>query len=139
MNYFLYANIIVVLFVACALLELVNYNLTGFSNNGRFPVMLTTSKKLLKFAVYTFLGIFCVIYFAMFWFVLVWTILAAVLNPNRFLPYAAAAMTLFTTIGIRYIQLKLRYLNMKKNFDRLIEEKINLVVEQSVSKLRRIN
>lgn len=75
----------------------------------------------------------------MFWFVLVWTILAAVLNPNRFLPYAAAAMTLFTTIGIRYIQLKLRYLNMKKNFDRLIEEKINLVVEQSVSKLRRIN
>lgn len=65
----------------------------------------------------------------MFWFVLVWTILAAVMNPNKFLPYAAAAMTFFTTIGIRYVQLKLRYLNVFKNIDRIIEDKINLVVE----------
>ncbi len=103
LEYFLYANFIVVVFVASTLVELVAYNLTGFSNNGRFPVKLTLPKRILKGLVYTLLAIFCILYFAMFWFVLVWTILAAVLNPNRFLPYAAAAMTLFTTIGIRYL------------------------------------
>lgn len=122
-------HIIVVVFVACALLELVAYNLTGFSNNGRFPVKLTLPKRILKFTVYAILGVFTILYFAMFWFVLVWTVLAAVLNPNRFLPYAAAAMTLFTTIGIRYVRLKLRYVNVIKNIDRIIEDKINLVVE----------
>ncbi len=120
------------------MLELVAFNLTGFSNNGRFPVKLTLPKRILKFIVYALLAFLSIMYFAMFWFVLVWTILAAVLNPNRFLPYAAAAMTLFTTIGIRYLQLKLRYFNMIKNIDRIIEDKIKLVVEQSVAKLRRI-
>ena len=118
-----------VIFVVCALLELVAYNLTGFSNNGRFPVKLTLPKRILKFTVYAILGVFTILYFAMFWFVLVWTVLAAVLNPNRFLPYAAAAMTLFTTIGIRYVRLKLRYVNVIKSIDRIIEDKINLVVE----------
>ena len=89
----------------------------------------TLTKKILTKSFVTLIGIFLIMYFAMFWFVLVWAVLAAVLNPQRFLPYAAAAMTLFTTITLKLIYYRMQYRNIMKNFDRIITEKINLLVE----------
>ncbi len=77
-------------------------------------------------------------YILFFWFVLVWAVLAAVINPNRFLPYAAAAMTLFTTFTIKLIYYQNQYQRLIKNFDKIITERINLLVEQSVAKLKRM-
>ena len=92
-----------------ALLELVSFYLTGYDNNGRFPVKLSLPKKVLTYAFTILVAIFLFLYFAMFWFILVWAILAAVLNPSKYLPYTAAAMTLFATIVAKYLAYKLKY------------------------------
>ena len=82
---------------------MISYYLTGLENNGRFPVKSTFGKKFLSNLFKILIGVFVMMYILFFWFVLVWAVLAAVINPNRFLPYAAAAMTLFTTFTIKLI------------------------------------
>ena len=102
-----YIHIYVLVYLVLAFIELISYYLTGFKNNGRFPIRYTWTKKILMGSFYVCIGIFLILYFAMFWFILVWAILAAILNPSKYLPYAAAALTLFTTIGVKIVMYKL--------------------------------
>jgi hypothetical protein len=65
---------------------------------------------------YVLLGIFLFYYFAMGWFCLTWCILAAVLNPSRFLPYTAAALALIGVFTAKAAFYKLKYTNTLKTF-----------------------
>ena len=108
-NIFGYIHIYVIVYLVFAFLELISYYLTGFNNNGRFPIRYTLPKKILMSCFLTCLGIFFLLYFAMIWFVLVWAVLAAILNPSKYLPYAAAALTFFTTISVKIVAYKAKY------------------------------
>ena len=99
---FLYVHIILVVYIVLAFLELVSYYIIGFDNIGRFRVKLGWDKKILNHTVFGLLFFFLFIFFAALWYTLVWAVLAAILNPNKFLPYAAGAVTLFTTMTMKY-------------------------------------
>lgn len=48
------------------------------------------------------MGLFCFLYFSILWFALVWAVLACIFNPSVYLPYSAAALTLFATVTAKY-------------------------------------
>ena len=125
----IYSDIIVFVYLFFAFVELFSYYLTGTINNGRFPVKYSLRKKIVSSTFLILIGIFMFLYFAMFWFVLVWAILAAVINPLRFLPYAAAAVTLFTTITVKFVYYRSLYQKYIRNFDKIITDRINILVE----------
>ena len=128
-NALIYSDIIVFVYLLFAFVELLSYYLTGTINNGRFPVKYSLRKKIVSSTFLILIGIFMFLYFAMFWFVLVWAILAAVINPLRFLPYAAAAVTLFTTITVKFVYYRSLYQKYIRNFDKIITDRINILVE----------
>ena len=128
-NALIYSDIIVFVYLLFAFVELLSYYLTGTINNGRFPVKYSLRKKIVSSTFLILIGIFMFLYFAMFWFVLVWAILAAVINPLRFLPYAAAAVTLFTTITVKFVYYRSLYPKYIRNFDTIITDRINILVE----------
>ena len=126
---FEYTHIFVLFYVVVAFCELISYYLTGFKNNGRFPIITSIPKKMLTTAFYFCIGVFFTFYFAMFWFILVWVILAAVLNPSKYLPYATAALTLFTTIGLKIVSYKLKYKNIFKKFEVIVTNRLIQAVD----------
>jgi hypothetical protein len=112
-------------YIIAAFLELISYYFTGFKNNGRFPIVFTLLKKLLLAIFYLTIGIILVLYFGMACFVLVWMILAAVLNPSKNLPYATATLAFFTVIGVKIVTYKLKYKSIYNRFDGAIKARFS--------------
>ena len=105
-------------------MEVLSFYLTGYDNNGKFPVRYSLVKKVLMFAFYTTLGLFLFLYFAMLWFVLVWVLLSAILNPSVFLPYTAAALALMATLSAKLIFYRKKYATVVTDFTCKIENTI---------------
>lgn len=134
---FIYIQISIVVFGFLALVELVSYYLTGLLNLGKYPVMYTFQKKLFNYLFKVVLAVFFFAYLSMLLFGSVWAVLAAIINPTRFLPYAAAAVTFFTTVTAKIVHYRSEYNKTIKNFDRVITDKISLIVETSIDKLKK--
>ena len=69
-----YRRVYVLVYLLFAYVEVLSFYLTGYDNNGKFPVRYSLVKKVLMFAFYTTLGLFLFLYFAMLWFVRVWVL-----------------------------------------------------------------
>ena len=80
--------------------------------------------------------IFFLLYYGMLWFILAWALMAAVLNPSTYLPYAAAAITFFATISAKILIYQVRYEQVYKNYDKIISEKLDEIVNKSLSKIK---
>ena len=72
-------------------------------------------------SLYSSYAIFLFAYTAMLWFVFVWAILAAIINPSLYLPYTAAALTLVGTIIAKYVGIQTKYNNITKALHVIIE------------------
>ena len=115
-----YIHIYAIVYLVFAYIEVLSFYLTGYDNNGKFPVKYSSAKKYFMFAFYLTLGVFLFIYVAMAWFVIVWALLAAILNPSVFLPYTAAALALLGTISAKLIFYRTKFEDLTKNFTQLI-------------------
>ena len=110
--YFEYAaltHIYVLVYLIFAFIELISFFMTGYDNNGKFPIQFTFIKKFTSMAYYILLGIFIFFYFAMVWFAFVWCLLSAILNPSKFLPYTAAGLALIATVATKYVMYRTKY------------------------------
>lgn len=72
----------------------------------------TYLKRFVMLSFYVTIGFFMFLYCAMFFFVFVWALLSAILNPSIFLPYTTAALALIATIGAKYVISRKKYENM---------------------------
>ncbi len=88
---------------------MLSFYLTGYDNNGKYPVKYSMSKRIIMISFYVTVGFFLFIYVAMLWFALVWALLAAILNPSVFLPYTAAALTLIATFTAKFVYYKTKF------------------------------
>ena len=128
LDIFMYIHFYVVVYLVFAFIELVSYYLTGFNNNGRFPISYTLPKKILMSCYLVCLIIFFVLYYGMIWFILVWALIAAILNPSTYLPYGVAAMTFFATISTKLLIYQLKYEQVYKKYDKIITKKLDEVI-----------
>ena len=126
-----YIHIYALVYLVFAYIEVLSFYLTGYENNGKFPVKYSILKKYFMYAFYSTLGIFLFLYIAMLWFVIVWALLAAILNPSVFLPYTAAALALIGTISARLIFYRVKYTDLINTFGKVIEEKIGGAFQKS--------
>lgn len=131
-----YIHIYVVVYLVLAYVELLSFYLTGYDNQGKFPVTYTFLKRVLMFAFYFTVAFFLFIYTAMMFFILVWAVLAAILNPSVFLPYTAAALTLFATIGAKVVMFRLKFDGMINNFEGIVKEKLGNAFLKSLEKVK---
>lgn len=120
------------------MIELISFYFTGLLNLGKYPVMYTIDKKLFNYFFKLILAIFLFAYVMMLWFGLVWAVLAAIINPTSFLPYAAASITLFATVTSKIVYYRSEYNRVIKKFDKVIADKISLIVEASIDKLKKV-
>jgi len=106
----LYIHIYVLLYLFVVFLELISFYITGFNNNGRFPTRLSFLRKALTTFLNIILAIFLFMYYAMFWLIMTWSLLGAILNPSKFLPYATSVLTLFAVISAKIAMLRTQIL-----------------------------
>jgi hypothetical protein len=118
---------IFVVYFFFALIELVSFYLTSYHDNGRYKIELTTSKKIVQYTFWSFIGLYIGIYFAYITIVLVWFLLGAVLNPNKYLAFASASATL-----IMFIKTKYDYIT---NLFETIQQKVKEIVNTQISEL----
>ena len=102
--------------------------MTGYDNNGKFPIKYSCMKKFISIMFEILLSIFLFVYFAMGWFAFVWCLLSAVLNPSKFLPYSAAALAFIATLATKYVIYRARYIITMRQYQIKIAEQIaNLI------------
>jgi hypothetical protein len=79
-------------------LEMMSFYFSGALDTGRYPVRQTKCKRRLVGIFWGLLFFLIAIYSAYLGLALVWALLAAILNPSKFLPYASASATLMTFV-----------------------------------------
>ena len=127
-----YIHIYVIVYLVFAYVEVLSFYLTGYDNNGKFPVRYSRAKKYFMYGFYITLGVLLFLYFAMVWFVLVWVLLAAILNPSVFLPYTAAALALMATVSAKLIFYRKKYETVVEDFKAKIEENIGAAFKKNI-------
>ena len=88
------------------MLELISFYLSGFEDSGRYETRYTRPKKILTSALWLLFLVYMAIYNAYLILVLVWCMLGAILNPQKFLPAATGTLTFVVFVVARYTQLK---------------------------------
>jgi hypothetical protein len=117
---FYYSMIFVVFFYFVAFVELCSYYTVGYDNAGKFLIMKTLKKKFWQ-SLFNFLLLVLVwIYFIGITFFISWSILGAIINPSKYLPYASASATLILFIKSKYQSIK--------DFQNLIFKKLDEVI-----------
>ena len=121
---FFYLLWFVALFYFIAFLELSSYYTVGYDNNGKFTIKKTFLKKLLSNLFLFLLALFTWLYVVMLVLVLSWSILGAIINPSKFLPYASASATFLMFIKSRLQSIENFIKDVYKELDDLIQKKI---------------
>jgi len=91
-GYFKCLLILGVLFFSTGLIELISFYCTKHINVGKYPVVKGTLKRLTSGLFWLMIMIFFAIYVAYGSIILIWCILGAVLNPQKFLPMAIGSI-----------------------------------------------
>jgi hypothetical protein len=113
-------QIYTIFYLIFAYTEVLSYYLTGYDNNGKFPVKYSRAKQYFMYAFYSTLALYLFLYLAMVFFVIVWALLAAILNPSVFLPYTAAALALLGTFSAKLLHYKAKFESMKQELLQVI-------------------
>lgn len=110
--------------------------MTGYDNNGKFPIQFTFVKRFISMAFYVLLGIFIFFYFALVWFAFVWCLLSAILNPSRFLPYSAAGLAFIGTLATKYVIYKAKYTFTMRQYQIKIAEQLANLINNVLSQMK---
>lgn len=114
--------LIFLIFYVLALFELMSYYATFYSFTGSIKIYKTGCKKCLSNSFYTYFVILFVMYVGYICLVALWMVLGAILNPNKFLPFATAVATF-----VMFVATKVKALNDLTNN---IEDKIQQFVQE---------
>ena len=109
------------------LIELVWHYLTGARDTGKFIVTRTFSRKVITSLFNTCVLIFLILYTASLSMILVWWILGAILNPQKFLPMALGSAVL---VGFSVL-IATRIRNVKKSLDSAVSQWIDASILSS--------
>ena len=95
-----------IFFGILALLSLISFYFTSVNISGSLILKRTCCKKVLDRVFFGFIFIYSFFYVWYINGVLMWFILGAILNPNKFLQYATAVLTfyIFVFSKIRYLK-----------------------------------
>ena len=107
--------IVGIAYVAIGLLSLTSYYVTDGLNTGRYHTVVHPYKKLSDLIFWYFTIFYIILYGFYISVVLVWCILGAVLNPNKFLPLATGAIVIIALLDQPLLQSKQCLLSNKKN------------------------
>ena len=94
------------LFFMIGLIELIWYYATGARDTGKYVVRRTWPRYIITILFWVMIFIFIAIYTAYISMILVWWILGAVLNPQKFLPFSTGAIVIIGFWGMIYSKLK---------------------------------
>lgn len=72
------------------------------------------------YAFYSTLAVYLFLYLAMIFFVIVWALLSAILNPSVFLPYTAAALALLGTFSAKLLYYKTKFAGLQQEFMQVV-------------------
>ena len=116
-----------IIFYLLALFELMSYYATFYTFTGSIKIYKTTCKKVLFTSFYTFFIALFVMYVGYICLVALWMVLGAILNPNKFLPFATAVATF-----VMFVATKIKALNDLTNN---LEDKIQEFVQDELQSL----
>ena len=92
--------------------------------------------KLLQGVFYFFLFVIIWLYWIFGVLAVVWSILGAIMNPAKFLPYAAAAVTLMVFIRAKYNNIQAFQDQIYKKLDEVIQKKFMAKLEKTLEKVQ---
>jgi hypothetical protein len=110
-----------VLFIITGLLELICFFATEEKDVGKYEVKKTLSRAIISNAFWLMLLFYIAVYIFYFGIVIVWSILGAVLNPEKFLPTASGALVIAGAAFLLYTRLK----NADKTLTELVLSVVN--------------
>lgn len=123
---------ICIIYFAVGIVQMVVYNLTLLAFQPGRATIATFSRRCIDTMfdwTTTIMFFFILNYFIL---VLIWCVLGAVLNPTRFLPYAAAATTFIATLSSKMRQLKHLQYNIKEKVDDIVDAKIQELLQNTM-------
>lgn len=133
---FFYLLYFIAFFYFIAFLELSSYYTNGYDNNGKFTIKKTFLKKFVSNTFLLLLAIFTWAYMMMMVLILSWSILGAIINPSKFLPYASASSTFLFFIKSRLSSIEKFVKDVYKELDDIIQKKIMGQLSKNVEKLQ---
>ena len=116
-------------FFISGLLELVWYYATGARDTGKYIVTKTWPRWIISTTFWIIIIVFIGIYTAYISMMLVWCILGAILNPQKFLPMAAGAVVVIGFCTMIYSKLK----QIDDTLKEVVSTTINLALKNSIN------
>jgi hypothetical protein len=110
-----------VLFIITGLLELICFFATEEEDIGKYEVKQTIPRAIISNAFWLMFLFYIAVYIFYFGIVLVWSILGAVLNPEKFLPTASGALVIAGAAFLLYTRFK----NVNKTLTELVLSTVN--------------
>jgi hypothetical protein len=110
-----------ILFIITGLLELICFFATEEKDVGKYPVEILIQRRIISNAFWLMLIFYIAVYAFYIGVVLDWSILGAVLNPEKFLPTASGAIVIAGAAYILYTRLK----NVNKTLKELVLSTVN--------------
>jgi hypothetical protein len=115
-----------------ALIELVSYYAVGHLDTGKYPVKKTLLKKIIVLIFWILISLYLAIFSAMVILVLTWSLLGAVLNPNRFLPAASGSVTFITFVLAKFTFMKHLNEKLQEGVGDIVNEKLAETVSKTI-------
>ena len=116
------------MFFLSGLLELLSFYATGPRDTGKYIVQKSWIKWFTTILFWVLLLLFIGLYTAYISVILVWCILGAVLNPQKFLPMAVGAVVIIVFAVILYTQLK----HVNKGLEKMVGESVDAELKMSL-------
>ena len=116
-------------FFISGLFELIWYYATGARDTGKYIVTKTWPRWIISNAFWIIIIVFIGIYTAYISMMLVWCILGAILNPQKFLPMAAGAVVVIGFCTMIYSKLK----QIDDTLKEAVSTTINLALKSSIN------
>jgi hypothetical protein len=116
------------------LFELICFFLTQERDTGKYVVSLTWKRWFISSLFWTTLMIFTGLYVSYISIILIWCMLGAILNPEKFLPLATGAFAILFSIFFLYTKLKNINKTLIEVVDDTVTDQLRVAMVQSISK-----
>ena len=118
-------------FLFCGLFELISFYATCYYDNGKSKVRRNWPKAILQTILWFLISIYAALYMAIIVMTLVWFLLGAVLNPNKYLAYASAAATFIFFVKTKYTQINNLYDTLQEKVAQIVEQEVNGLIDRT--------
>lgn len=124
--------LIFLLYYILALFDLSSYYATFFSFTGSIRIEKTCCRKALYGSFYIYFLILVAIYIAYISCVALWMVLGAIINPNKFLPFATSVMTFALFLVTKYKAMNELINNLETKLQEYIEEELKELIAETM-------